>query len=86
MMQAQQQQVSLIKEGLSPMAREIRVREGKNGVRVFVLVERGKEKAFRSIVEQVAVPDALAQRTSGPWPAAEFMSEQVRSPQVAGAK
>jgi hypothetical protein len=84
-LQAQEQHVSSIREGLGPVARDIRVREGKNGTRIFVLMERGKEKEFRTAVEQVAVPDSLARRISGPWPAAEFLSEQVRTPQVASA-
>ncbi len=85
MLQAQEQQVSSVREALGPLARDVRVREGKNGTRVFVLMERGKEKEFRALIEKVAVPDLLARRTSGPWPAAEFLSEQLRTPQVARA-
>ncbi|HWG39555.1 MAG TPA: GvpL/GvpF family gas vesicle protein [Candidatus Acidoferrales bacterium] len=86
MLREQGEHVKAIQEGLSGLAREIQVREGKNGTRIFVLTERGREKEFRSIVEQQAVPAELSRRISGPWPAAEFLSEQVRAPQVAGAK
>lgn len=86
MLREQGEHVKAIQKGLSGLAREIQVREGKNGTRIFVLTERGREKEFRSIVEQQAVPLVLSRRTSGPWPAAEFLSERVRAPQVAGAK
>lgn len=86
MLQAQEQHVSAIRESLGELGRETRVREGKNGIRVFVLTERGKEQAFRARVEQAAVPESLSRRISGPWPAAEFLSEQVRAPQIAGVK
>lgn len=86
LLQAQEQHVAAVKEILSELAREIRVREGKNGVRVFALMERGKELLFRATVEQVAVPEALSRRVSGPWPAAEFLSERVRAPQIASAR
>ncbi|HET9284224.1 MAG TPA: GvpL/GvpF family gas vesicle protein [Candidatus Angelobacter sp.] len=86
MLREQGEHVKVIQEGLSGLAREIQVREGKNGTRIFVLTERGREKEFRSIVELQVVPAALSRRISGPWPAAEFLSEQVRAPQVAGAK
>lgn len=86
MLREQEEHVKAIRESLRGLGREIQVRDGKNGTRIFVLTERGKEKEFRSIVEQQAVPSTLSRRTSGPWPAAEFLSEQVRAPQVAGAK
>ncbi|HEY1271974.1 MAG TPA: GvpL/GvpF family gas vesicle protein [Candidatus Angelobacter sp.] len=86
MLQEQERHISLIREALGTLARETRIRQGKNGVRVFALMERGKEKAFRAVVEHVAVTESLSRRMSGPWPAAEFLSEQVRAPQVAGAQ
>ncbi|HKV95367.1 MAG TPA: GvpL/GvpF family gas vesicle protein [Candidatus Angelobacter sp.] len=86
MLREQEEHVKAIQENLRSLGLDIHVREGKNGTRIFVLTERGREKEFRSIVEQQAVPAALSRRISGPWPAAEFLSEQVRAPQVAGAK
>jgi hypothetical protein len=68
------------------LSRDVRVREGKNGTRIFVLVERGRENDFRQAVAAVPIPSHLARRISGPWPAAEFLSEQVKMPQIAGAK
>ncbi len=68
------------------LSREVHVREGKNGTRTFVLVERGRENDFRQAVTAVPIPTHLSRRMSGPWPAAEFLSEQVKMPQVTGAK
>jgi hypothetical protein len=62
------------------------VREAKSGTRIFVLVERGRENDFRQAVSAVAIPEHLSRRMSGPWPAAEFLSEQVKMPQIVGAK
>jgi hypothetical protein len=86
LLRVQDQHVNAIRESLAELGREIRVREGKNGIRVFVLTERGNEKDFRARVEQVAVPESLSRRMSGPWPATEFLSEQVRTPQIVSAK
>jgi hypothetical protein len=78
-----------IQDALAHLSRGIHVRENKNGTRIFVLVERGRENDFRQAVAAVPVPIHLSRRVSGPWPAAEFLSEQVKMPQsdgVAGAK
>jgi hypothetical protein len=72
-------------EALAHLSREIRVREGKNGTRIFVLIERGRENDFRQAVTAVPIPSHLSRRMSGPWPAAEFLSEQVKLPQMDGA-
>jgi Gas vesicle synthesis protein GvpL/GvpF len=77
-------QVDELQAALRELAQEMRVREAKSGTRLFVLAERGREGQFRSIVEGVSVPEQLARRVSGPWPAAEFLSEQVRAPKMAG--
>jgi hypothetical protein len=81
-----------IRESVAHLSREVRVREGKNGTRIFVLVERGRENDFRQAVTAVPIPMHLSRRMSGPWPVAEFLSEQVKMPQIeridgaAGAK
>lgn len=78
-----------VQDSVSHLSREIRVREGKNGTRIFVLVERGRENDFRQAVSAMPIPTHLSRRMSGPWPAAEFLSEQVKMPQIdeaAGAK
>jgi hypothetical protein len=80
-----EQQVDEVRAALGALAREIRVREAKNGTRIFVLTERGREGEFRSVVESVGVPEQLSRRVSGPWPAAEFLSEQVRMPGIAAS-
>jgi len=64
----------------------VRVREGKNGTRIFVLVERGRESDFRQAVSVLPLPEHLSRRISGPWPAAEFLSEQVKAPEIANQK
>jgi response regulator RpfG family c-di-GMP phosphodiesterase len=75
-----------VRDTLEHLSRDVRVREGKNGTRIFVLVERGREQEFRQAVSALAVPEHLSRRISGPWPAAEFLSERVRAPQIAGVK
>lgn len=72
-------------EAVAHLSREVRIREGKNGTRIFVLVERGRENDFRHAVTAVPIPGHLSRRMSGPWPAAEFLSEQVKMPQIDGA-
>lgn len=72
-------------DSVAHLSREARVREGKNGTRIFVLVERGRENDFRQAVTAVPMPTHLSRRMSGPWPAAEFLSEQVKMPQIDGA-
>lgn len=73
-------------EALAPLGREIRARENRNGVRIFVLTERGRESEFRQAVSAIPIPEHLSRRVSGPWPAAEFLSEQVRTPNATGVK
>ena len=75
-------QVEQVRAVLGALARDIRVRESKNGSRIFVLTERGRENEFRATAGQIPVPAQLAQRVSGPWPAAEFLSDQVRTPKI----
>jgi hypothetical protein len=64
-------------DALSDISRDVRVREIKSGNRIFVLVKRGKADAFRAAVQNVAVPQAIARRISGPRPASEFLSESI---------
>lgn len=75
-----------MQDALGHLSRAVRIREGKNGTRIFVLVERGRENDFRQAVTAVPIPAHLSRRMSGPWPAAEFLSEQVKMPQNTGAK
>ena len=75
-----------MRDALAHLSREFRVREAKNGTRIFVLVARGLENDFRKVVSEVAIPEHLSRRVSGPWPAAEFLSERVKTPQIAGGK
>jgi len=78
--------VQAVRDAAAYLCGEVRVREAKNGTRIFVLVERGRENDFRQAVSAVAIPEHLSRRMSGPWPAAEFLSEQVKMPESAGAK
>lgn len=75
-----------VRDAVAHLSREVRVREAKSGTRIFVLVERGRENDFRQAVSAVAIPEHLSRRMSGPWPAAEFLSEQVKMPQIVGVK
>lgn len=75
-----------VQRAVAHLSSEVRVREAKSGTRIFVLVERGREQEFRQVVSAVPIPEHLSRRMSGPWPAAEFLSEQVKMPQIAGAK
>ena len=86
MLRAIGEHVSQLKERLRALAHDLRVRETKSGTRLFVLTESGKESEFRSAVERVSLPEKLSRRMSGPWPAAEFLSEKLKAPQIAGAK
>jgi gas vesicle protein GvpL/GvpF len=75
-----------VRDAVAHLGREVRVREGKNGTRIFVLVERGRESDFRQAVSVLPLPEHLSRRISGPWPAAEFLSDQVKAPQIVGQK
>lgn len=75
-----EQHVREMRDALAELSRQVVVREARSGHRVFVLVERGKEEAFRETVKGTGVPDGLSRRTSGPWPATEFLSERVKTP------
>ena len=75
-----------VRDAVANMSHEARVREGKNGTRIFVLVERGRESDFRRTVSALPLPEHLSRRVSGPWPAAEFLSGQVKAPQIANQK
>lgn len=69
-----------VKDAVTLVSREVKTREVKNGTRIFALVQRGSEDRFRRAVEAVPVPEPVSRRVSGPWPAAEFLSEAVRTP------
>jgi hypothetical protein len=73
-------------EAAASVMSEVRVRESKNGTRIFALVKRGNESEFSRMMTAMPLPEHLSRRTSGPWPAAEFLSEQVHAPNVAGVK
>jgi len=75
-----------IRNVLSAISRDVRIHEIKSGNRIFALVERGKENAFRAAVERTIVPQPIARRINGPRPAAEFLSESIKVPQVAGVR
>ncbi len=80
-----------MQDAVAHLGHEVHVRQGKNGTRIFVLVERGRESDFRRAVSALPLPEHLSRRVSGPWPAAEFLSGQVKAPhitsqQIAGAE
>jgi gas vesicle protein GvpL/GvpF len=67
-----------VQEALQAIGAETRIREVKSGLRIFTLVQRGAEKQFQSVVEDVALPDGISRRTSGPRPAAEFLTQPLK--------
>ena len=75
-----------VRNAVAHLGHEVRVREGKNGARIFVLVRRGSENDFRQVVSVLPLPEHLSRRISGPWPAAEFLSDQVKAPEIANQK
>ncbi|HEX3095346.1 MAG TPA: GvpL/GvpF family gas vesicle protein [Candidatus Angelobacter sp.] len=75
-----------VRNAVTHLSGEVRVRDGKNGTRIFVLVERGRESDFRHAVSVLPLPEHLSRRISGPWPAAEFLSDQVKVPRIADPK
>jgi hypothetical protein len=80
------QALNAVRDSVGHLGHDLLVREARNGSRVFVLVERGREHDFREALKQVELPEQLARRISGPWPAAEFLSEWVKAPQISGAQ
>ena len=78
--------VQSMSDALQGVSKDIHARESKNGGRIYVLVERGQEKEFHSRVQELPLPERFARRTSGPWPAAEFLSDSVKMPQIAGQR
>jgi hypothetical protein len=75
-----------VEAALRTVAGEVRTKQVKSGRRIYALVRRGEEDAFRTAVLAVALPAVVSRRTSGPWPVSEFLSEALKSPQPAGAK
>jgi hypothetical protein len=75
-----------LKSTLSSVCSDIRIRDVKNGKRIYCQVERGREDLFRTTAQEVSVPPLLERRVSGPWPASEFLSESVKMPEVAGQR
>ena len=51
-----------MRDAVAHLSSEVRVREAKNGTRIFVLVERGRENDFRQAVSAVVVPEHLSRR------------------------
>lgn len=71
-----------IRHSLESSGVEVRTREVHQGRRMYCLVERGREKLFQSIVQDIPAPFPLERRMSGPWPAAEFLNDALRRPPV----
>jgi gas vesicle protein GvpL/GvpF len=75
-----------VKDAIGVVSKQVEVREGKNGTRIFGLVRRGDEERFRTTVQGVPVPEPVSRRVSGPWPPSEFLSQGVKAPQIAGQR
>jgi len=85
-MRSSEEVAHAVRNAVAQISHDVRVREGKNGTRIFVLVRRGSESDFRQAVSVLPLPEHLSRRISGPWPAAEFLSDQVKAPQILGQK
>ena len=75
-----------LQTALSDVCASVRVREVKNGKRIYCQVQRGQEELFRTAAQSLQAPASLERRVTGPWPASEFLSESVKMPEVAGQK
>jgi gas vesicle protein GvpL/GvpF len=87
MLRLSSEHAARVNDAIRAVSREVQMREVKNGTRIFALVERGSEGRFRTAVESVPVPEPpVSRRVSGPWPAAAFLSETVKTPGIAGQR
>ena len=75
-----------LQTALSAVSANLRIREVRNGKRIYCQVPRGQEELFRTAAQGVPMPVSLERRVTGPWPASEFLSESVKMPEVAGQK
>lgn len=86
LLESTEQFLNNVNAALGVISKGISFKEVKRGGRIFVLVERGNEKEFQMIVQDIPVPERLARRMSGPWPPAEFLSDSVKMPQIVGKR
>jgi hypothetical protein len=82
MLRAVESYIAGVRAAVAGISADVRTREVKLGARVFVQVERGQEQQFRELVQAVPLPRRLLRRIGGPWPAAEFLSAQVKTPKL----
>ena len=85
LLRAVESYIAGVRDAVVGVSADVRTREVKLGTRIFAQVERGKEQQFRDLVHEVPVPEPLSRRIGGPWPAAEFLSAQVKAPKPAEA-
>ena len=78
--------IKVLKDVVAHLSSDVRIRESNKGNRIFVLVPRGGEDEFRHTVSTLSLPEHLSRRISGPWPAAEFLSDQVKAPPISSQK
>ncbi len=57
------------------MAKGWRQSDSSEGIRCFILLERGSVNEFQSEVQAVEVDSDIEARLSGPWPASHFLKE-----------
>lgn len=77
------QHIASLSEALAPIAQEIRVREVNSGARLFCLLQTDRQSQFHSRARALPAPPGVELRFSGPWPAAEFLSDAVKTPEMA---
>jgi hypothetical protein len=76
--------VQQVRNAVQAFSREIRVREVKNGSRIFALTRRGDEKRFVEALERLPVTAPALRRIKGPRPATEFLSVRLHAPGLEG--
>lgn len=64
-----------IRKGAASLLRGWRKRESGDGLRCFMLLERGHVSQLQTKLTNVQISGDLGVRVSGPWPATEFVKE-----------
>lgn len=76
--------VQQVRDAVQAFSCEIRVREVKNGSRIFALAQRGEEMRFHEALERLPVTAPVLMRIKGPRPATEFLSVRLQAPRPEG--
>lgn len=72
--------VAVLLKGLDNYVREHHLKEGPQGTRVYLLIERARVAEFREASATIAVPNGFEIRLTGPWPPSEFLTSVEEEP------